>query len=625
MNLKFDFIKRPSVTEIGFTILSFLFLIPQPYLTIPALDASWQVTLEEAFFKGWEFGAAINFTGGPLSFLYTPTSLGYYVFGQIAAESAVLLVALFLVYRALRNQAWWIKCLVFASFALSAATGKDGIFLISITAGTIILLTGIPTSKSSYLIPVFFSVLSLMKFSFATLSIACIAILSVHALLQNDFRKTINIVGSYVASFLLIWLLIGQNLLTIPGFFINSLQISQGYLWNMNLSEDQTTFIFLTVVLLLTSVPIFIFTLLNRKSNQSWFFLLIAAASIYLSWKAGITRAGSHMSFFLQASLIVTLLSQGFVTRKNWGKVWLGLIAVSYVIGLVFIYPGGIKPMASLTWKSLQHNLVFLVNPDSLNQTYTRIIPMVLAENELPQMKQEIREGSVDLLHFQQSVLLLNDFNFQPRPTIQNYPAYNEHLSKLNQQHIEKNPPDYILVRYATVDQRYPYSDDSLYNLEVFKNYRPLMVEKSYMLLKRTETPLGLVFEEPLLKRKIQSGENVDISNFSDQLLWLKVDYSPSFLHKLCAFFYKPEIVIMRVTLEDSTDKNFRLVGGNLKQGFLLNPLLEGDKALEDFLNTHAPFTKITSFTIASIPGNTFFPTSHFELELIALKKEATP
>lgn len=618
-------IKRPIAIEALFAFICFLFLVPQPYLTIPALDASWQVTLEEAFFKNWEFGTTINFTGGPLSFLYTPTSLGYYVFGQIFAESLVIFISLLLIFRGLRNQSLWIKILAALCLSLSAATGKDGIYLISISAASLTLLNGKPSRWLTYAIPCFLTVLSMMKFSFATLSIACIAILTTAAILQKEPIKAVKLVSTYLVSFLTIWILIGQNPLTIPAFFTNSLQISQGYLWNMNLSENAGTFWYLISFLIVCSLPIFGFCLLERKQLDAWIILLIAAASIYLSWKAGITRAGSHMGFFLQATFVVVLLTQTLAKPLFVRRIWLGTVTIFYFVGLTFFYPGGIKPIGSFTWNILKTNTNFLRNPDALNQTFTKIIPMVLAENELPQIKKLIGDASIDLLHFQQSVLLLNDFNFQPRPTVQNYPAYNEHLSRLNQEHIRKNPPEYILVRYALVDQRYPYSDDTLYNLEVFQNYHPLMVEKGYMLLKRTNTPKQLSEGETVIATRIQSGENVDISQFSEKLLWLKVNYRPSLLHKVCAFLYKPEVIIIRVTLTDGTDKNFRLVGGNLKTGFLLNPLIEGDKALEDFLNSHSPVTPITSFTIASIPGNTFGRTKEFEFELIEIKKEATP
>jgi hypothetical protein len=621
MTLNFNFLRRPLALEIALTFASFLFLIPKPYLTIPALDASWQVTLEEAFFKSWKFGTTVNFTGGPLSFLYTPTSLGYYVFWQIAAESLVISLALFLIFRALRAQAFWIKAIVFICIIPSTSLGKDGIFLTSILAASLILLNTQDSKGIVKGIPTYLAVLSLMKFSFATLGIACVAILAVAAYIQKDYSRIYKTAGSYFGSFIVIWILIGQNLLTIPMFFRNSLEISKGYLWNMNLHENATTFYFLVSYLLLTSVPILIYCLWKRREVANWITLILAAASIYLCWKAGITRTGSHMGFFLQSTVLIVLLLFSIAKPKSLGNIWMCLVALSYFGGLIWIYPGGIKPIASMSWKVFTGNLTFLANPDSLNQSYTRMIPLVLLENELPEIKKQVEESSIDLLHFQHSVLLLNGLNFQPRPTIQNYHAFNSYLSKLNQTHIRDNPPDFILVRYGLVDQRYPYSDDALYNLEVFQNYKPSIVEKGYTLLQRTNAPEKLEVGPVLIEKTIQSGEYVDVAEFSQKLLWLKVHYNPSFLHKLSAFFYKPEILVIGVNLEDGTDRNFRLVGGNLEDGFLLNPLLEGDKALSDFLNSHTPITKIKSFTVASMQGNSFFPTKSFALELCEIKK----
>lgn len=62
----------------------------------------------------------------------------------------------------------------------------------------------------------------------------------------------------------------------------------------------------------------------------------------------------------------------------------------------------------------------------------------------------------------------------------------------------------------------------------------------------------------------------------------------------------------------------------NLGDGFLLNPLMEGNMALEKFLNTHKPETKVIGFTLVSIPGHTMFKTQYFDLKVTVLKSEAT-
>ena len=169
MNPKLAFIKKPLFGEIVFSLIALLFLIPQPYLTIPQLDASWQVVLEEAFFKGWDFGTVVNFTGGPLSFLYTPTSLGYYVFLQIFAESLVLTLSLFVIFRSLRGQAFWHSAIVLLAVIPCSAIGKDAIYLVSVAAGAFILLRNESSKAITLLVPAFMALLAMVKFSFASL------------------------------------------------------------------------------------------------------------------------------------------------------------------------------------------------------------------------------------------------------------------------------------------------------------------------------------------------------------------------------------------------------------------------------------------------------------------------
>ncbi|MCZ6673162.1 MAG: hypothetical protein O7C75_09505, partial [Verrucomicrobia bacterium] len=451
MKLNLQFLSRPLTKEVLFTLATFLFLIPKPYHTIPALDASWQVALETAFFKGWEFGRTVNFTGGPLSLLYAPTSLSTHVFSQIAAESAVLILAIFLIFRAMRGQATLMSVLLFGSLLVCSVVANDGIFMVSITAGAFILLRLENSRWAPILIPIYFAVLALMKFSFATLGILCILTLTVGKLLNNDRQTAGKLVGSYVLSFLFIWILIGQNLRTIPGFFINSYYISKGYLWNMHLHDVQTIFFYLVYLLIITSVPIFLFCLAKRREIESWLSLVIAAGTIYLSWKAGITRTGSHMGFFLQAVVVVSFLVKPLASDRKLAAIWVSIITISFISGFIWVYPGGAKPVVSTAWKKFTENLVFIGNPDTLNQSFTRLIPYVLLENELPQIKQKVGDSSIDVLHFQQAILILNGMNYEPRPTVQNYPAYNHHLSNLNLTHIKNSPPKFLIVKYGVI------------------------------------------------------------------------------------------------------------------------------------------------------------------------------
>ena len=94
MNPRFSHVFQANWFEWVFGLVVLLFLFPQPYHTVPSLDSSWQVVLEEAFFNQWQFGEDLIFTGGPLSFLYTETSIGYYPKLQVLMEAVVLLWAI---------------------------------------------------------------------------------------------------------------------------------------------------------------------------------------------------------------------------------------------------------------------------------------------------------------------------------------------------------------------------------------------------------------------------------------------------------------------------------------------------------------------------------------------------
>jgi hypothetical protein len=76
---------------------------------------------------------------------------------------------------------------------------------------------------------------------------------------------------------------------------------------------------------------------------------------------------------------------------------------------------------------------------------------------------------------------------------------------------------------------------------------------------------------------------------------------------------------MLHVTTTNGDSKNYRLIGANLENGFLLNPTLDSIKEIENLLNSKTPKTTIKDFSINSVPGHTPFPTLEFEVELYKL------
>ena len=608
--------------EAGLAFLTLLFLFPHPYFLVPNLDSSWQAVLEEAFFNKWQFGKDIIFTGGPLSLLYSPTSNGYYPILQVFAESLVLFLAIFAIFNALRHQPGWIHGIIFVSLFCSSAAGNDGIFLSSIAAVSFRLLGG--NVKIYWMVCLYFfvAILSLMKFSFTVMGLSCSVLLSLYHLWQKDYKTAAKLLGIYLLTLFLLWIAVGQSPLNLPAFFINSFSVTNCHLWAMHKHESIDIFLPLILILLLASIPILIWTIRHRNQPVNWGSLGISAVTIFLIWKAGIVRPDHHMTFFLQGSVLLPALLLQFIGPKRWAHNWVTLSFISFFLACFWMIPLNREQTFNRAHQNFEKAIQTIGNPGSLITDFSDRIPSIKSRHDLPKVKDRVGRESIDVLLNHQGILLLNDLNYQPRPTIQSYIAYNERLAELNYKHMLDNPPRYILNRDDDLDERYATVDDNLYYREFLQRYLPALTENEFLLLERSPNGKKFTEEVSVLQTKILSGENVDVSKFSDHPLWVKVNYEPSFLHKTQAIFYKPEILLMRITTNKGEDRNVRLVGPNLKIGFLLSPYLETNDDISNFLTTNQSLTYIESFTIVSIPGRTLFSTREFEIEVIQLKRE---
>ena len=169
-------LKKFNWIDISLSFLALLAIFPNPYHTVPELDSSWQAVLEFGLFNNWQFGKDIIFTGGPLSFLYAPTSIGYIPKLQVLLEASLLFAVIFVVQLAVRKEHIAIRILTFAVLACGAATSRDGIYLISTTAIAVIALQN-SISKPKLLACVSLAaLLGLMKFTIGMLGFTSLLI-----------------------------------------------------------------------------------------------------------------------------------------------------------------------------------------------------------------------------------------------------------------------------------------------------------------------------------------------------------------------------------------------------------------------------------------------------------------
>ena len=198
--------------EAGLAFLTLLFLFPFPYFVFPNLDSSWQGRSGRGLLQTMAIRKGdIIFTGGPLSFLYSPTSNGYFPFLQVFAEALVLFLALFFLFSTIRSQPNWVHATLFIVLFCAAAAGKDGIYLSSLAAVSFRLIRGDLKLYGVVALYGFVAVLSLMKFSFALMGFGCTALLSLFFLWQGNYKTAGTLFGVYLLTLLLLWMAAGQS------------------------------------------------------------------------------------------------------------------------------------------------------------------------------------------------------------------------------------------------------------------------------------------------------------------------------------------------------------------------------------------------------------------------------
>ena len=605
-----------------FAFLVLLTLFPIPYHTVPSLDSSWQIVMEIAFFNEWQFGEDIIFTGGPLSFLYGRTTIGHFPRAQVFFEAILLFISLWTILYSTRGLSFWVRLLVVASLVAGAASTPDGVIILSIAAATICLIKNQAGYASILNVVLFFAVLSLVKFTLAILGILCLGILAGYKIWERKNNEAVLVIVGYPLAFSLIWVAVGQSIFNIPAFFIHSYKLSAGYAATMHMNEPIREFLSPLLLLCFTGIPLVWWIINSQRKPAQIAQFLVLAVSYFLAWKAGITRAGAHLAIVLQASALLPVLAWPMMgkTKFDHARILLGILL--FYLSYFWLLPDRRTLYFSHLTEQIKFGVSYITSGGGNLKDFTKLIPQIKSDHKLENICAYVGNASIDVLNFHNGVLILNDLNYHPRPTIQNYLGLNDHLTQWNQKHMREDPPQFILCRDGSVDSRYPGSDDNLFFREVLENYSPVLNEDEYLLLERKDKEHPYVSEKTVIKSKVARGEMVDISQYSDNPLWLRVQYRQPILHKVIAFFHKPEILYIIINTNAGETHQYRLVSSNLENGILLNPKLDTNKDIQDFLDNGKLSENISSFSLFSKSNIVRLKTQEFEIEVIQLKRE---
>ncbi|WP_415831480.1 hypothetical protein, partial [Flavobacterium terrigena] len=146
-------------------------------------------------------------------------------------------------------------------------------------------------------------------------------------------------------------------------------------------------------------------------------------------------------------------------------------------------------------------------------------------DNKLPDdILTIIGKSTIDTFPWNIHMLIENNLNYTPRPVLQAYSSYTKQLEELNFNfYNSEKAPQFVLYDNASIDNRYPYFDESRVYALLEKKYRPI---KTFNYLDRTLLLLEKIDNEKikLVKSKVFSSKlNSDIILQPDMFYEIKL------------------------------------------------------------------------------------------------------
>jgi hypothetical protein len=199
--------------------------------------------------------------------------------------------------------------------------------------------------------------------------------------------------------------------------------------------------------------------------------------------------------------------------------------------------------------------------------------------------------------------VIASGYDWVPRPVFQSYAAYNPQLAKINNAHLlSSKAPDNIVFRILTIDNRYPSLDDGLSWPTILSNYRLASAQGEFIFLSKDQRRNALPAICSLSSNTFEFGQSISVPD-NKGLIFVEIDLKPTLLGRLMNILFKTSELHIQVLLENGQSKDYRIIPGMAKSGFILSPLVENTKDFETLISKQNidKLSQVKTFTIAPV------------------------
>ncbi|HEY8994443.1 MAG TPA: hypothetical protein VIM71_07275, partial [Lacunisphaera sp.] len=392
MNETFPVQQRSASWWLGQALLVvavWLSLIKLPVVPLVSLDASWQMVMGYAAEHNLQHGTDIVFTYGPLGYLLASTYMGSHFAAFLTWQIAGNFLIAVALYRFGQELTGWRQALYYGYILLFGSIYADAMQMNFIATFSLLLMRP-ACRRPLWLVSVgaAFGVFSLMKFTNLLVCLFSLAVLLVYFLLARARREAVWLAGSFIVTFLGLWLLEQQSITALPSFFYYGLQVSLGYVEAMAVYEQPA----MLAAGLLALGSISAYTLLylfgETERRAALTASLLLGAVIFINWKHGFVRADGHvMAHFIMCLLVVCSYPALTADNRRFGRAKGACLVLAAACSLTGI---GMVSVPAVTqapggWNQRIHQTVSaLLNPVAFHRSLDEALQRLATQIDQP-------------------------------------------------------------------------------------------------------------------------------------------------------------------------------------------------------------------------------------------------
>jgi hypothetical protein len=463
----------------------------------PGVDPSWAAALSMAAHQSLAFGQELVFAYGPLGFLAQP-----YLYYPVTAGLAGLYVGALQIATA--GSILWVARASFGFFGaalIALAISKMAILVLPTT----LLVAPLTFLWCAYAIrrdsDRWFLVIAVggglvgalellirLNVGFVVLALCGVTLVMER---ERRLRNLAVFVGSAVSSFLVFWLVSGQDVRAVPDYLRYSFEILTGYSDAMAF-EDVSRKSEYFAAAAVAAVVLFI----AWRNTEGWSrrdrlkLLALGAVLAYPTFKQGFVRHDvSHAGvWFISAAVVLIALSW---RRDRRAETALGLVCALLALGAARATPDQLNPLRSAD--NAVDQLRTMLTSKRLTAIGEARAAMRNSYGLDPRIIALTRGRTVHIYGAETSVAwAYPEMRWHPLPAFQSYVTYTSRLDQLNARALSTDGPEFVLRGpEAPTDNRNFTLEAPETMLTMFCRYEEVAGVSSWQLLKRGANRCG--------------------------------------------------------------------------------------------------------------------------------------